>query len=290
MTTVAFDETGNYLAVGDKAGRVCIFQETERSCQSFKQAGAGGEDGDDGKDQRSQAFSPIEYKFYMEFQSHDAELDSLKNVSIDERISMIQWGKATNNAQFILSTNDRSIKLWKVHDRIYRRPIRGPSPAPGTYGELVLPKLSKSAPAPTATRKRVFTGAHSCPINSISLNSDGATFLSADECYIHIWSLDDVTECYSTSFPFLLLLTSYLSRLHSNHSFSLSPRTFYISLPYFSLFSFPPSLLFPSQTLWTFSRRTWRKSRKSSRWPRGIPPPAASSSTHPRGDPSGSLI
>jgi serine/threonine-protein phosphatase 2A regulatory subunit B len=41
--------------------------------------------------------------------------------------------------------------------------------------------------------KRVFANAHTYHINSISVNSDQATFLSADDLRINLWNLE-ITE------------------------------------------------------------------------------------------------
>jgi hypothetical protein len=48
---------------------------------------------------------PVEYKFYTEFQSHEAEFDFLKSVEIEEKINQICWCRGSNGALFLLSTN-----------------------------------------------------------------------------------------------------------------------------------------------------------------------------------------
>jgi serine/threonine-protein phosphatase 2A regulatory subunit B len=47
----------------------------------------------------------VEYKFYTEFQSHEAEFDFLKSVEIEEKINQICWCRGSNGALFLLSTN-----------------------------------------------------------------------------------------------------------------------------------------------------------------------------------------
>ena len=80
--TVEFDHTGDYLATGDKGGRVVLFErnETKKGC---------------------------EYKFYTEFQSHEPEFDYLKSLEIEEKINKIRWCKRQNAAHFLLSTNGK---------------------------------------------------------------------------------------------------------------------------------------------------------------------------------------
>jgi serine/threonine-protein phosphatase 2A regulatory subunit B len=60
ISAVEFDETGDYLATGDKGGRVVLFErnDTKKKC---------------------------EYKFYTEFQSHEPEFDYLKSLEIEEK-------------------------------------------------------------------------------------------------------------------------------------------------------------------------------------------------------------
>jgi len=80
ISTVEFDSTGNYLATGDKGGRVVLFERNEMK-------------------------KGCEYKFYTEFQSHEPEFDYLKSLEIEEKINKIKWCKRQNAAHFLLSTN-----------------------------------------------------------------------------------------------------------------------------------------------------------------------------------------
>ena len=54
---------------------------------------------------------PVEYKFYTEFQSHEAEFDFLKSVEIEEKINQICWCRGSNGALFLLSTNGAFVWL-----------------------------------------------------------------------------------------------------------------------------------------------------------------------------------
>ena len=83
---VEFDHTGDYLATGDKGGRVVLFERNENK-------------------------KGCEYKFYTEFQSHEPEFDYLKSLEIEEKINKIRWCKRQNAAHFLLSTNGQSVCL-----------------------------------------------------------------------------------------------------------------------------------------------------------------------------------
>lgn len=48
-----------------------------------------------------------------------------------------------------------------------------------------------------ATAKRIFSNAHAYHINSLATNSDGQTFISADDLRINWWNLDVSDTCFS---------------------------------------------------------------------------------------------
>jgi serine/threonine-protein phosphatase 2A regulatory subunit B len=71
--------TGNFLATGDKGGRVVLFERNHAA--SLK--------------------APV----YTEFQSHEPEFDYLKSLEIEEKINKIRWCGRQNSAHLLLSTN-----------------------------------------------------------------------------------------------------------------------------------------------------------------------------------------
>lgn len=42
------------------------------------------------------------------------QFDYLKSLEIEEKINKIKWCQTANGALFLLSTNDKTIKFWKV--------------------------------------------------------------------------------------------------------------------------------------------------------------------------------
>ena len=97
----------------------------------------------------------------------------------------------------LLSTNDKTIKLWKVCER-RAKVVADFNVTVGAYGAVSVPttlRLPSSAyagePAMVASPKRVFSLAHQYNINSVSPCSDGETFLSADDLRVNVWSLDN---------------------------------------------------------------------------------------------------
>ncbi|EPS37254.1 hypothetical protein H072_9088 [Dactylellina haptotyla CBS 200.50] len=185
ISTVEFDHTGNYLATGDKGGRVVLFErnETKKTC---------------------------EYKFHTEFQSHEPEFDYLKSLEIEEKINKIKWCRRQNASHFLLSTNDKTIKLWKVFEKSLKvvaennlsheqhpSGVGGTGPRPSyphqqfTSAEaLRLPRLTHHDTVVAAVPRRTYANAHAYHINSISVNSDGETFISSDDLRINLWNLN----------------------------------------------------------------------------------------------------
>lgn len=45
------------------------------------------------------------------------QFDYLKSLEIEEKINKIRWCQTANGAVFLLSTNDKTIKFWKVSTR-----------------------------------------------------------------------------------------------------------------------------------------------------------------------------
>jgi serine/threonine-protein phosphatase 2A regulatory subunit B len=71
-------------------------------------------------------------------------------------------------------------------------------------GILSLPRNNLPETTVMATPKRIYSNAHAYHINSISCNSDGETFLSADDLRINWWNTEISSSCFST-FPSLVI-------------------------------------------------------------------------------------
>ncbi|XP_031563051.1 serine/threonine-protein phosphatase 2A 55 kDa regulatory subunit B beta isoform-like [Actinia tenebrosa] len=172
ISTVEFNHDGELLATGDKGGRIVIFQKDEAPKNSPRYG---------------------EYSVYSTFQSHEPEFDYLKSLEIEEKINKIKWLKRQNASHFLLSTNDKTIKLWKISERNSRacnfnlRDDQGVPRNPAEIKELRIPVLKPSDLVVEASPRRVYANAHTYHINSISVNSDGETYLSADDLRINLW-------------------------------------------------------------------------------------------------------
>ncbi|KAL2917219.1 protein phosphatase 2A regulatory subunit cdc55 [Polyrhizophydium stewartii] len=171
ISAVEFDHTGDYLATGDRGGRVVLFERNEgkKSC---------------------------EYKFFTEFQSHEPEFDYLKSLEIEEKINKIRWCKRQNSAHFLLSTNDKTIKLWKIFEKSIKVVTENnvgdgaQPPVALKKNALKLPKLIHHDTITAAIPRKIYQNAHAYHINSISINSDGETYISTDDLRINLWNMD----------------------------------------------------------------------------------------------------
>lgn len=185
ISCVEFNHDGDLLATGDKGGRVVIFQRDQDSKLPTATSGP-----------------RCEYNVYSTFQSHEPEFDYLKSLEIEEKINKIRWLKRKNPAHFLLTTNDKTIKLWKVSERDKR--IDGFN-LKDDYGQFVkspITELKVPTVVPTdltveASPRRIFANAHTYHINSISINSDQETYLSADDLRINLWHQEVTDESFS---------------------------------------------------------------------------------------------
>ncbi|XP_053524351.1 serine/threonine-protein phosphatase 2A 55 kDa regulatory subunit B delta isoform isoform X1 [Artibeus jamaicensis] len=176
ISTVEFNYSGDLLATGDKGGRVVIFQREQEN--------------------KSRPHSRGEYNVYSTFQSHEPEFDYLKSLEIEEKINKIRWLPQQNAAHFLLSTNDKTIKLWKISERDKRaegynlKDEDGRLRDPFRITALRVPILKPMDLMVEASPRRIFANAHTYHINSISVNSDHETYLSADDLRVNLWHLE----------------------------------------------------------------------------------------------------
>lgn len=90
LTAIAFDKQGQLLSVGDRGGRVIVFQRIEEN-------------------------GVMDWDYLTEFQSHETSFDPLNSNQIPEKINVLEWiNKYPGSALHMLSANDKLIKLWRI--------------------------------------------------------------------------------------------------------------------------------------------------------------------------------
>ncbi|OVA20756.1 Protein phosphatase 2A [Macleaya cordata] len=223
ISAIDFEKKGDYLATGDRGGRVVIFERTDRSdCRSRKEL----------ESLDYTANRQPDYRYKTEFQSHEPEFDYLKSLEIEEKINKVRWCATSNGSLFILSTNDKTIKLWMVKDRKIKK-VKEMDQNPSLCLENALlaeksfmmdqhktsvpngyrlewtnkvaknmspasqESITKNGETSPARCRRVYGHAHDYNLNSISNNSDGETFVSADDLRINLWNLEISNQCFN---------------------------------------------------------------------------------------------
>ncbi|KAK1313301.1 Serine/threonine protein phosphatase 2A 55 kDa regulatory subunit B beta isoform [Acorus calamus] len=230
ISAIEFDKSGDHLATGDRGGRVVLFERTDVRNHGSR------------RDLEREDYPMVrhpEFRYKTEFQSHEPEFDYLKSLEIEEKINKIQWCETANGALFLLSTNDKTIKYWKVQEKKVKKicemnmdpscsvgngSIPGPSTSPGSkmnlanggcserpynylsndfsfppggFPSLHLPVVTSQETSLVARCRRIYAHAHDYHINSISVNSDGETFISADDLRINLWNLEISNQSFN---------------------------------------------------------------------------------------------
>lgn len=176
ITELKFDKTGDYIALGDAAGRLIMFE------QNFAKKHKKGY---------------FEYTYLTEFQSHVKDFDCLKSSDIEERINCIEWLKPEGPNLFLLTSNDKTIKLWKISNKIIKQSEKFEERAESIDTEMTLPKLKMVEQGFCPSLKRTFPHLHQMYIHSVSMSSNQENFLSADEIGIHLWNLEAIDKCFN---------------------------------------------------------------------------------------------
>jgi len=209
ISSVEFDKSGQFLATGDISGRVCVYKAANADPKAGARQrdgratpkGAAGRTGD----------TPI-YRKYTQFQSHEPEFDYLLSLGIEERVNKVKWVTPHSGGQFVLTTNDKVIKLWKFGEERVKKVTSlnfppnqsrvssfAPTLAPAnvTSTTLRMPLVQPCETVVNAKQRRDFSNGHTYHINSLSMCSDGETFISADELRINMWNLNRSDECFN---------------------------------------------------------------------------------------------
>lgn len=168
ISVMKFDKSGKFLALGDKAGRVIIFESPDSSKK---------------KD---------EYDYFSEFQSHTREFDPLRSMDIEEEIKDIHWLSPQGPYMKMITTNDRSVKLWKIFDKTEKRVVKSAGK------ELNMPKMHTVEQGYVSQLQKQFPPKHLSSINSISSSANEEYLLTTDDVHAYLWNYDSIDR------PFLV--------------------------------------------------------------------------------------
>ena len=176
INALSFDRQGRYIALGDRAGRLIVF---ERNAAKKTKKGH------------------HEFGYMTELQSHVKEFDFLKSVDIEEKINDIEWLRPEGENMFLLTTNDKTIKLWKLSNKVVKKSERFADRLGLTEKNLCLPRLKLIDRGFCPSLKRSFANLHNFHINSVSVCAGGQQFLSADDLRVNFWDLESSNITYN---------------------------------------------------------------------------------------------
>eukprot|EP00703_Trepomonas_sp_PC1_P000966 JAP95640.1 Protein phosphatase PP2A regulatory subunit B [Trepomonas sp. PC1] len=166
ISSLKFSQDGMYLAAGDKGGRVIIFQRKQEPLQ------------------------PVEYEFYTEFQAHTQGFDPMRSANISEKVVQIQWLPKIGDALFLLTCNERIIKVWRVQNKATvqvsnTNNLKSSRLTDGS--QLKVPRVVQNDPQPACQVRRTFENVSQYNVNSISVSPEQDRFLIADDLKVSIW-------------------------------------------------------------------------------------------------------
>lgn len=118
ITKLKFSQDGKNLALGDKAGRVIVFQ-SENSKKI-----------DDKLNYLTEVTNSN-----IQFQAYNRQFDPLHSSDIDEEIISFSWMRSQGNYHKMLTTNTKYVKLWKIYERQTKKMVKSATK------DLALPKF-----------------------------------------------------------------------------------------------------------------------------------------------------
>ncbi|CAN1168760.1 Serine/threonine protein phosphatase 2A 55 kDa regulatory subunit B beta isoform [Linum perenne] len=189
ISAIEFDKTGDHLATGDRGGRVVLFERTDTKDH-------GGGSRRDLERMDYQISRHPEFRYKTEFQSHEPEVQEKKVKKISEM--NVEPSKAVGNGSIASSSNSSAPKPYLANGSTDRLSNDFAIPA-GGFPSLRLPVVvvTSAETSLVARCRRVYAHAHDYHINSISSNSDGETFISADDLRINLWNLEISNQSFN---------------------------------------------------------------------------------------------
>ena len=169
ISAMAFSQRGNFMALGDNAGRLIVFEkgQVKKSRKGY-----------------------LEFAYLTELQSHLHDFDVLKSQDIDEHINSIQWLKREGHNMFLLSTNDKTVKLWKIGEKRIKKSLPFENKMGLKREALGMPHLVDIDKGYTPSLKRTFPNLHTYTINTVSAVPNGENFITSDDVGIYLWNLE----------------------------------------------------------------------------------------------------
>jgi serine/threonine-protein phosphatase 2A regulatory subunit B len=167
VSAIAFNREGTHLCLGDKAGRLILFSEKE-----------------------SRKASTTQFQYFTELQSHIQDFDPLKSQTVPEQINAIEWLEGHGKSLYVLSTNDKIIKLWKMSEKVIKKVVKA------SDRDLSMPVLQKVEETIYPSLHKCFPSLHTTKIKAISASRNEEFLLSAEEEKVLLWSVEAPTKAF----------------------------------------------------------------------------------------------
>ncbi|VDD77995.1 unnamed protein product, partial [Mesocestoides corti] len=193
ISVLEFNKEGTHLAYGNSDGILSILElgqsVTHKSDMGFS--------------------NHVCSKPYQSFLSHEPEFDCLKSQAIEEKLTFIRWLSRCGPSHFLLSANERTIKLWRVTEVPLREMGNLNFPTESgcrrkvairSNSDLKVPRWSPRMSDNKAVRvynKKVFARGHGFSLTGLAPFVDQETFLSSDPLRINLWHYDVDYEAFT---------------------------------------------------------------------------------------------
>ena len=135
----------------------------------------------------------MEYGYLTELQSHLREFDCLKSTDIEEKINSIIWLDVVSPSLFLFSTNDKTIKLWKLSDKVIKKSSKTNKKVENN-SDIVMPRLREMESGYVPILKRAFSPLHEYNINSLAVLANKDNLVSSDDLRINLWDYQNTAS------------------------------------------------------------------------------------------------
>ena len=172
ITTVKYNERGNWLAAADKGGRIVLFRH-----------GKNNNYGD------ARTFIP-----HFQFQAFEVEFDFLKSLEINSQVNCLKFHDIPQKVA-LFAANDKRITYWKINEHEDHDCTSVESVENGNG--LRVPRRSGGQAKTSAKVCRTYKNAHAYNINSLDTSKDKDILMSADDLRVNLWNVENPSACLS---------------------------------------------------------------------------------------------
>eukprot|EP00767_Chilomastix_cuspidata_P003876 gnl/Chilomastix_cuspidata/4005.p1 GENE.gnl/Chilomastix_cuspidata/4005~~gnl/Chilomastix_cuspidata/4005.p1 ORF type:complete len:470 (+),score=101.79 gnl/Chilomastix_cuspidata/4005:57-1412(+) len=180
VSRLKFDTTGDHIAVGDRGGRLVLFNRKPQrvSIHTYKS---------------TRAKSRVEYQFLTEIQSHEESFDPLFSAQVLSEIRSIEWFEPTRNARFVMAANARSARLWAVSTQSRARTVSTTAQSArcaASPADLRFPSFADEESFVRSRMRGEYTPPGPAEVHSVSASADGVSFLAATTTGVYTWNVE----------------------------------------------------------------------------------------------------